>query len=359
MISIIMPTYNRADVLKRSIISVLRQSYSEYELIIVDDGSLDKTKKIVESFNEEKIKYIKLEHNSGANYARNIGMKASKGELIAFLDSDNEWDEDYLFEQYKVFTDEDVDISFFKMKRIYPDGHARVFPELTERIDNETIFNKMLVGNIMDTNVTCIRRMCYIKYGGFDEHLPRFQDWDLFMGYLEKGAKAVFNNSVKARCYTLSDSISLRNDFREKAFSIILVKHYLYMQQQKCLDDFIISMLSLVGEQISTDLFDVLKEIITNHTLLGKMNKIILYGYGNNGKKLYKLLKKLDIISAVVDKYCEIPYELDVPFYRNVQDNDRADCILVSIKDGRMDIVNELIAKTSIPVYNTSDVFNA
>ena len=88
MISIIIPTYNRARIIQQAIDSVLTQTYQDWELIIVDDGSTDDTEAVVKKNTDKRIRYIKYTPNQGANHARNVGMEAAKGEYFAFLDSD-------------------------------------------------------------------------------------------------------------------------------------------------------------------------------------------------------------------------------------------------------------------------------
>lgn len=96
LVSIITPTYNCAPYIGDTIKSVLAQTYSNWEMIIVDDCSSDNTKEIVESFNDERIKYYCLEKNSGAAVARNMALRMAKGKWIAFLDSDDLWKPDKL-----------------------------------------------------------------------------------------------------------------------------------------------------------------------------------------------------------------------------------------------------------------------
>lgn len=96
LISIIMPAYNREDTIMAAITSVLAQTYSHFELVIVDDGSTDGTVQVVESFADDRIRLIKGPGRSGVSEARNIGLRAAKGELIAYLDSDNTWQPEYL-----------------------------------------------------------------------------------------------------------------------------------------------------------------------------------------------------------------------------------------------------------------------
>ncbi len=89
-VSVIIPTYNRAEVLPRAIKSVLAQTYDDLELIVVDDASTDDTAAVVEQFDDNRVQYYCLDENSGANAARNKGVECSSGELISFLDSDDQ-----------------------------------------------------------------------------------------------------------------------------------------------------------------------------------------------------------------------------------------------------------------------------
>lgn len=90
-VSVIIPTYNREHTLKRAIESVLSQTFKDFELIIVDDCSIDDTKDLVEGFRDERIVYVRHEQNVGPAAARNTGIKRARSQLIAFLDSDDEW----------------------------------------------------------------------------------------------------------------------------------------------------------------------------------------------------------------------------------------------------------------------------
>ncbi len=102
-VSVILPTYNRAHLIKRAIQSVLDQTYQNFEIIVVDDGSTDNTEEQVRSFNNPKIRYIRYNENKGAAFARNAGIKASRGDYIAFQDSDDEWFPHKLQRQMEAF----------------------------------------------------------------------------------------------------------------------------------------------------------------------------------------------------------------------------------------------------------------
>jgi len=90
-VSVVIPTYNRAELLTRAIDSVLAQTYDDFELLVVDDGSTDDTEAVVTAYDDDRVRYLAHETNRGANPARNTGIEAAEGEFVAFLDSDDEW----------------------------------------------------------------------------------------------------------------------------------------------------------------------------------------------------------------------------------------------------------------------------
>lgn len=90
-VSVVIPTYNRAGVLGRAITSVLSQTFPDLECIVVDDGSTDQTVVLVERFQDPRLRLLRLPVNKGGGHARNVGIQAARGELLAFLDNDDEW----------------------------------------------------------------------------------------------------------------------------------------------------------------------------------------------------------------------------------------------------------------------------
>ncbi|MGB3624622.1 MAG: glycosyltransferase family 2 protein, partial [Henriciella sp.] len=99
LVSVVIPTYNRARTLRRAVESVLRQSYTNLELIVVDDASTDDTKAVLSSINDPRMRVITYEFNRGCAAARNIGARDARGEYLAFQDSDDEWLADKLSKQ--------------------------------------------------------------------------------------------------------------------------------------------------------------------------------------------------------------------------------------------------------------------
>lgn len=90
-VSVIIPAYNQANFIDKAIESVLRQTYQDFEIIIINDGSKDNTEEIVKNYSDFRIRYIYHENNMGVSEARNTGIRASRGDYIALLDSDDEF----------------------------------------------------------------------------------------------------------------------------------------------------------------------------------------------------------------------------------------------------------------------------
>lgn len=109
MISVITITYNRAGLIGAAIKSVLSQTYADFEYIIIDDGSTDNTEEVVRSFNDARINYFKIPHIGSLSKLRNAGIDKSKGEIIAFLDSDDIWHENYLTTISNIYKTQAVD----------------------------------------------------------------------------------------------------------------------------------------------------------------------------------------------------------------------------------------------------------
>jgi len=179
-VSVIIPTYNRVHLVGRAIRSVLNQTYQDFEIIVVDDGSTDNTEEVVESFNDPRIRYIRHEKNRGGSAARNTGIRASRGEYVAFLDSDDEWLPEKLEKQLSVF-EEDSTCGAVYTDFLYmlPDGNVK----LCQNYHPEGwILKKLLSSNVVGTTSTVIvKRECFETVGLFDESLLSCQDWDMWI----------------------------------------------------------------------------------------------------------------------------------------------------------------------------------
>jgi len=180
LISVIIPTYNRAALLPRAVKSVLDQTHRNIEVIVVDDCSTDSTDEVVKSIVDERLKYVRLERNSGGSAARNKGVEIAQGEYIAFLDSDDEWLPQKLERQLAVFRagPKDLGLVYCGLDWIggIDDGH-QAWPRARGRVFRKQLFDDHILG----TPTWLIRRSCLHdpRVGLFDEDMPSRQDYDM------------------------------------------------------------------------------------------------------------------------------------------------------------------------------------
>lgn len=182
LVSIVMPTWNRADIILEAIRSIQEQSYNNWELIVCDDGGEDETEFLVKSIDDHRIKYFKLQKNNGA-VARNHAIKYATGDIIAFLDSDNIWHHDYLTSIIKAH-------SVSKSPVVYT-GYIDAVVENDSIVDYELKFKKFQFSslswrNYIDLNTLSFRRNVLNEVGVFDPKLQRQQDWDLIIRLASK-----------------------------------------------------------------------------------------------------------------------------------------------------------------------------
>lgn len=183
-VSIIIPTYNRANVIENSIKSVLCQTYSEYELLIIDDGSTDNTETVISKINDNRIRYIKMPENKGVAAARNEGIRQAKYDYIAFQDSDDYWKEEKLEKQMDYLAGKPgTALLYCPYECQKADGSIINVPDsnipLSEKQGN--IYEYMLRRNTIGTPSVLLRRDCLDKTGLFCETLTCLEDWELFL----------------------------------------------------------------------------------------------------------------------------------------------------------------------------------
>jgi glycosyltransferase involved in cell wall biosynthesis len=180
LISVIIPTFNRAALLGRAIHSVMNQSYKNFELIIIDDGSTDQTEELLcEIGTKHNFKYCK-KSNKGVAHSRNYGVSLATGQWYAFLDSDDEWHPDKLQKQ----------IQFLKvnphLKMVYTDEiwirhEKRVNQKKIHQKHGGNIFEHCLKQCFIAPSSVLIHRELFLEVGGFDESLVVCEDYDLWL----------------------------------------------------------------------------------------------------------------------------------------------------------------------------------
>jgi len=181
-VSVIIPTYNRAGFLRTAIISVLNQSFQDFEIIVVDDASTDNTPEVVTHFGDERIKYIRNNTSKGAAGSRNVAIMSSTCTYIAFLDDDDEWLPKKLQMQISILEKSSIDIvgihtGIIQIEKV---GRKIFSQEIVE--NGEDPFES----NYITTSSVLLRRSCFERVGLFDENMPTGSDYDMWIRILTK-----------------------------------------------------------------------------------------------------------------------------------------------------------------------------
>jgi len=189
-ISVIIPTYNRANFLTKAIESVLNQTLQPNEIIVIDDGSDDNTKEIIEAY--PNIKYI-YQDNSGVSSARNLGIKNAKSKWILFLDSDDFWHKDKLQIQVD-YHNNNQDIYISHTDETWIRDNRVVNKPKKYKKEGGYLFYKSLTHTNIGTSTIMIKKSLFDEIGLYDESLVACEDFDLFLrvskkynfGYIDK-----------------------------------------------------------------------------------------------------------------------------------------------------------------------------
>lgn len=180
-VSVIIPCLNRANVLPQGIQSVLAQTFREFEVIVIDDGSTDDIETAVKAFDDSRIRYIRHDRNRGVCAARNTGIRASRGRYIALLDSDDEWLPAKLMLQVRCIEEAPLRVGFVYtgFERIW---HGKVTHRFIPTASGN-VYQQQVRGNVMlgSGSTGLIRRECFKWVGLFDEDLRCSGDHDFLL----------------------------------------------------------------------------------------------------------------------------------------------------------------------------------
>lgn len=185
LVSVVIPTYKRSEMLTRAIQSILDQTYQNTEIIVVDDNEPnDKfslaTQKKLQEISDPRVRYVQQEKHINGSAARNVGIDAAKGDFIAFLDDDDTWYPDKLEKQMRVFdTDPAIGLVYTGSNAIYVNDKVSYAIVPKQKGD---LKRTILLGNCIGTTSTVVvKRDVIINAGKFDIQMPALQDYDLWI----------------------------------------------------------------------------------------------------------------------------------------------------------------------------------
>ncbi len=180
-VSVVIPTYDRPQLLARALRSVLAQSFGDFEVLVIDDGPSEETAAVTAGCRDTRVRYLRQPRNRGVAAARNRGLREARGRYIAFLDDDDEWLPDKLARQVALFraSPSDIGLLYTGVETVHADG-SRAVERATARGD---LHRQLLVANVVHgggSNVI-LRRQVVAATGFFDEHLPAIEDFDYWL----------------------------------------------------------------------------------------------------------------------------------------------------------------------------------
>jgi glycosyltransferase involved in cell wall biosynthesis len=180
-VTVIIPTYNRAALLGEAIKSVLMQRFTNWELIVVDDGSTDATRALLETFHDARLRLLRQPHR-GISSAMNLGLSAARGEYIARLDSDDIWQPDMLSTMVSLLDGRpEIGVVYCKGQAMDINGRPLCHIQgMMPRFPNDC-FRSMAYDDFTCNIATVARHECFLRAGGYDEALLGNEDWDMWL----------------------------------------------------------------------------------------------------------------------------------------------------------------------------------
>lgn len=395
-VSVIIPVYNRVNTIKRSIDSVLCQTYDNFELIIVDDGSTDNIYKIISSYKDSRVRYFRTAKRYGANHARNLGIQNAEGEYIAFQDSDDLWLKDKLEKQMDIFKkNSQIDVVWCRYRRFTSSGMCQIVPENYGFDKLQKGIEKILTnGNVIGTPTMIVRKKCFEKAGTFDEEIQRFQDWEFCIRFSQK-FRFYFIDETLVEAYESEQSITNTNSAMESQF-LILRKHQDFFEKagnleiqigrlielavdEKKLEDlskylderlFLKGVYSCVEKSISMkkNYFfikewmqkDNIEMLINSYFAEFPEKSIGIYGMGEIGRLLLNTMSKNSKkkVAFVIDRNVDIVSEYEIITLEQLKDIDgkSIECIIITAIAYEAEIRKNIKQVTTLPVVSLYDV---
>lgn len=391
-VSVIMPTFNRGYIIENAIQSVLSQTYRNFELIIVDDGSSDNTEEIISNFADSRIKYRKFETNCGVSHARNVGLSIAEGEYISFLDSDNKWHESFLEKRLDVLDKTGCNFAFGRMKLKKVDGTTELVPNLVpEELKTHRQLIKLMVDkNIIDMNTVCIEKGCFEKIR-FNESMKAVVDWDYFFrGLCQDGVQPIFVDDVLVFNYLQDNSITLFDEkTRLEMYLIMLKSSEEQLRKRGLLKDKISNVYQSLLTEYSVhealkklsailcydDLIDFVADIINEEREMiqrkreelrfsrnwissnlqsgdlksyfasKQVKNVCIYGYSLYGKQLERIIKDCDVeLSQVIDRNMDKLEHGSGPEYRSTYEKGLGEDLIIVASSRYFDEIKDELA---------------
>lgn len=383
LVSVIIPVYNRENTIMRSLNSVLMQTYSNIEVIIIDDASTDATLQALEECNDDRVKIVQSSFNGGANVARNKGIKIAKGMFIAFQDSDDEWLADKLDKQINYMLENNVEVSYSPYL-LYENNKWSIVPSnyKDKYFCKDNLIEILKKNNVVGTPTLVVKNSVFFEVGLFDEEMERMQDYELILR-LAKKYKIGYIDEPLVKVYRMKESISTNNEVLSDTYVKLLERHIDFLDIEKFLYDYYKSCDFSCCSELRWRDIDRITSVIKNYedeklekshyqitikylyeqlaTIKGviknwyyffvkhiETSKFAIYGAGVYGHKAYEDLKKKDCIPKcfIVTKKNEKNEVDNIPIVSIDELSDLDISIIIAVSwDKQYDLIQNLLKR--------------
>jgi glycosyltransferase involved in cell wall biosynthesis len=244
-VSVVVPAYNAMKYLPETLDSILQQTFSDFEVLIVNDGSSDNIGEWFEEISDSRVKLI-FQENMGLSSARNTGIRHSQGEYIAFLDSDDTWEKTKLEKQVKYLElNPGIDLIHTWMELI--DEHSISTGRIIKSFAQGNVWQQLIQQNVIACLSVVVRRHCFETVGGFDETLRSLEDWDMWIRIAKNHKFAVIPEplvyyrqiptSMSKNCQVMAQSfnIVIEKAFNSVPIDLLYLKNSSYGYANLCL----------------------------------------------------------------------------------------------------------------------------
>lgn len=205
--SVIIPCYNHGHYLPRALKSVLAQTFTNWEAIIVDDGSTDNTREVAAQFTDVRIHYV-YQDNRGLSAARNAGIRRAEGDYLAFLDADDEWEPCFLEVCQRALAAQQTLAAVVTLNRFIDESGAPLPQQGGQLVSAERFRGRLLEGGFFPPHAALVRAEAVRQAGLFDETLTSVEDWDLWLRITAQGGLMQSISEPLARYRVLASSMS-------------------------------------------------------------------------------------------------------------------------------------------------------
>ncbi|KYC39316.1 glycosyl transferase family A [Scytonema hofmannii PCC 7110] len=228
-ISVVIPAYNSMQYLPETLESVLQQTFTDFEVLIINDGSSDNIIQWASEITDPRVKLIS-QKNQGVSVARNTGIAQSQGEYIAFLDADDLWEQTKLEKQVR-YLDENPEVGLVHTSMALVDRNGKSTGRVMTSVAEGEVWKELVESNKIACSSVMVRRRCLEKVGGFEPNLHFAEDWDLWIRISSHYSFAV----LKEPLYyyrQIPTSLSKNLAVLEQSFNFVIEKTFRCVPQE-------------------------------------------------------------------------------------------------------------------------------